>query len=93
MWLNHELVLPSGPSVRADTTIEGIQAGEADNARLDPEGGAKATNPKSRYVTTGLSVTPAMIGSGGKNDVGLAGQVAGRATAFKRFALIPWASS
>jgi hypothetical protein len=79
----HELVLPSGSSVRADTTIEGIQTGEADNASIDPEGGAKATNPKSRYVTTGLSVTLAMIGSGGKNDVGEAGPVAGGATAFR----------
>jgi len=79
----HELVLPSGSSVRVDTTIEGMQTGEADNAHLDPEGGAKATNPKSRYVTTGLSVSLAMIGSGGKNDVGEAGPVAGGATAFK----------
>jgi hypothetical protein len=78
----HELVLPSGP-VRVDTTLEGIQTGEADNASLDPEGGAKATNPKSRYVTTGLSVSLAMIGSGGRNDVGEAGPVSGGATAFK----------
>ena len=84
----HELVLPSGSSVRVDTTIEGIQTGEAYNARLDPEGGAKATNPKSRYVTTGISVTLAMIGSGGKNDVGLAGPVAGGATAFKLVGIV-----
>jgi hypothetical protein len=79
----HELVLPSGSSGRVDTTLEGIQTGEADNASLDPEGGTKAKNPKSRYVTTGLSVSLAMIGSGGKNDVGEAGPVAGGATAFK----------
>jgi hypothetical protein len=84
----HELVLPSGSSVRVDTTIEGIQTGEAYNARLDPEGGTKATNPKSRYVTTGISVTLAMIGSGGKNDVGLAGPVAGGATAFKLVGIV-----
>jgi hypothetical protein len=36
----HELVLPSG-SVRVDTTLEGIQTGEADNASLDPEGGPR----------------------------------------------------
>jgi hypothetical protein len=84
----HELVLPSGSSARVDTTIEGIQAGETDNARLDPEGGAKATNPKSRYVTTGLSVSLAMIGSGGKNDVGLAGPVSGGATAFKLVGIV-----
>jgi hypothetical protein len=79
----HELVPPSGSSVQVDTTIEGIQSGQGDNASLDSEGGAKATNPKSRYVTTGLSVSLAMIGSGGKNDVGEAGPVAGGATAFR----------
>jgi hypothetical protein len=62
----HELVLPSG-SVRVNTTLEGIQTGEADNASLDPEAGAKATN----FVR------------GGKHDVGEAGPVAGGATAFR----------
>jgi hypothetical protein len=79
----HELVPPNGSSVQVDTTIEGIQSGRGDNASLDSEGGAKATNPKSRYVTTGLSVSLAMIGSGGKNDVGEAGPLAGGATAFR----------
>jgi hypothetical protein len=78
----HELVLPSGSSFRVDTTLEGIQAGQAVNPSLDPEGGAKATNPKSRYVTTGFAVSLAMVGSGGKNDVGTAGPVAGGAVAF-----------
>jgi hypothetical protein len=39
-------------------------------------------------VTTGLSVTLAMIGSGGKNDVGLAGPVSGGATAFKLVGIV-----
>lgn len=78
----HELVLPSGSSFRVDTTLEGIQAGQAVNS-LDPEGGAKATNPKSRYVTTGFAVSLAMVGSGGKNDVGTAGPTAGGAVAFR----------
>jgi hypothetical protein len=79
----HELVLPSGSNFKVDTTLEGIQAGQADNPSLDPEGGAKATNPKSRYVTTGFAVSLAMIGSGGKNDVGEAGPTAGGAVAFR----------
>jgi hypothetical protein len=79
----HDLVLPSGSSARVDTTIEGIQRGQGDNASLDPEGGAKATSPKSRFVTTGLSVSLALVGQGGKNDVGDAGPAAGGATAFR----------
>ena len=79
----HELVLPGGSSARVETTIEGMQSAQGDNARLDPEGGAKATSPKSRFVTTGLSVSLALVGSGGKNDVGDAGPAAGGATAFR----------
>jgi hypothetical protein len=84
----HELVLPSGSTFKVDTTLEGIQAGEGVHPSLDQEGGAKATNPKSRYVTTGISVSLAMIGSGGKNDVGEAGPVAGGAVAFRLVGII-----
>jgi hypothetical protein len=66
-----------------DTTLKAIQAADSASPTLDQEGGAKATNPKSRYVTTGISVSLAMIGSGGKNDVGNAGSAAGGATAFR----------
>jgi hypothetical protein len=77
----HELELPSGSTFRVDTTLEGIQAGTADT--LDSEGAAKATSPKSRYINTGIAVSLAMVGSGGKNDVGNAGPAAGGATAFR----------
>jgi hypothetical protein len=82
----HELVLPSGRAFKVDTTLAGIQAGQTDN--LDQEGAAKATNPKSRYVTTGIAVSLAMVGSGGKNDVGTAGPAAGGAVAFRLVGII-----
>jgi hypothetical protein len=77
----HEMVLPGGTPMRVDTTIEGLQA--AQGAKLDSEGAAKATNPKSRYVNTAISISLAMVGSGGRKDVGLAGPVAGGAVAFR----------
>jgi type IV secretory pathway VirB10-like protein len=77
----HQLELPNGSTFRVDTTLEGIQAGTSDT--LDSEGAAKATNPKSRYINTGIAVSLAMVGSGGKNDVGNAGPAAGGATAFR----------
>ncbi|HWZ52963.1 MAG TPA: hypothetical protein VNW54_16020 [Granulicella sp.] len=83
----HELVLPDGSNVSVDTTIQGIESGAGDNATLDSEGGAKATSSKSRYVSTGLSVSLAMVGSGGQNDVGLAGPAAGGAVSFKLIGL------
>lgn len=78
-----ELVLPSGSTFRVDTMLEGVQAGESYSPSLDPEGGAKATNPKSRYISTSISVSLAILGSGGRRDVGEAGPVAGGATAFR----------
>jgi type IV secretory pathway VirB10-like protein len=77
----HTLELPNGSTFRVDTTLEGIQAGTSET--LDSEGAAKATNPKSRYINTGIAVSLAMVGSGGKNDVGNAGPAAGGATAFR----------
>jgi hypothetical protein len=77
----HEMALPGGTPLRVDTTIEGLQAGEG--AKLDSEGSAKTTNSKSRYVNTAISVSLAMVGSGGRRDVGEAGPVAGGAVAFR----------
>jgi hypothetical protein len=82
----HELTLPSGSTFRVDTTLAGIQAGQTDD--LDPEGLAKATNPKSRYVTTGIAVSLAWLGSGSEHDVGTAGPVAGGAVAFRLVGII-----
>jgi hypothetical protein len=83
-----ELVLPEGTVQKADTSLEGIQAGAEDHAQLDSEGSARATSSKSRYVSTGLSVGLALVGQGGKHDVGEAGPVAGGATAFKLVGII-----
>lgn len=78
-----ELVLPDGAVQRVETSLEGIQSGEGDHAKLDTEGGAKASDSKTRYISTGMSVGLALIGSGGKRDVGDAGPAAGGATSFK----------
>jgi hypothetical protein len=79
----NELVLPDGIAQRVDTSLEAIQANDQDHVHLDTEGGAHATSSKTRYLSTGVSVTLALIGSGGRRDVGEAGPVAGGATAFK----------
>ena len=83
-----EVVLPDGAVQTGDTSLQGIQSGAADHAQLDAEGGAKATASKMRYISTGTSVGLALIGSGGKNDVGDAGPTAGGATGFKLIGLI-----
>jgi hypothetical protein len=83
-----EVVLPNGAVQTVDTRLQGIQSDSADNAQLDSEGGTKSTSSKTRYLSTGASVGLALIGSGGRNDVGDASPIAGGATGFKLIGLI-----
>jgi hypothetical protein len=83
-----EVILPNGAVQTVDTRLQGIQSDSADNAQLDSEGGAKSTSSKTRYLSTGVSVALALIGSGGRNDVGDASPIAGGATGFKLIGLI-----
>jgi hypothetical protein len=83
-----EVVLPDGAVQTVDTRLQGIQSDSADNAQLDSEGGAKSTSSKTRYLSTGASVGLALIGSGGRNDVGDASPIAGGATGFKLIGLV-----
>jgi hypothetical protein len=83
-----EIVLPDGAAQQVDTRLQGIESNSADNAQLDSEGGTKSTSSKTRYLSTGVSVGLALIGSGGRNDVGDASPIAGGATGFKLIGLI-----
>jgi hypothetical protein len=83
-----EVVLPNGAIQTVDTRLQGIQSDSADSAQLDSEGGTKSTDSKTRYLSTGASVGLALIGSGGRNDVGDAGPAAGGATGFKLIGLV-----
>ncbi|HEY1984758.1 MAG TPA: hypothetical protein VGG85_05075 [Terracidiphilus sp.] len=84
----HEIVLPDGAVQTVDTSVKGIESGAAENVQLDSEGGAKATSSVARYISTGMSVGLALVGSGGRNDVGDAGPAAGGTTGFKLIGLI-----
>jgi hypothetical protein len=83
-----EIILPNGVVRSVDTRLQGIQSDSADNAQLDSEGGARSTPSKTRYLSTGASVGLALIGSGGRDDVGDASPAAGGATGFKLIGLI-----
>ncbi|HEY1938126.1 MAG TPA: hypothetical protein VGJ33_09345 [Candidatus Angelobacter sp.] len=52
----HEIVPPDGVPQKVVASLEGVQAGKDGNVKLDSEGGAEASTPKTRYLTTGLSV-------------------------------------
>jgi len=64
----HELVLPNGIQQKVDAILSGVEAGKADRLKLDSEGGAQATSPKSRYLKTAISMGMAMVSAGGDGD-------------------------
>lgn len=56
----NELVPPGGAEQKLTANLEGIQAGEEENVKLDSEGGTRATPSKKRYVPTGMAVALAV---------------------------------
>jgi len=68
----HELRLPDGMEQKVEASVAGVQAGKVDNVKLDSEGGAQATTPKTRYLTTGISIGLAAISGRGDPDANVA---------------------
>jgi hypothetical protein len=86
----HELVLPDGIEQKVEANLEGVQSGKGQDLKLDSEGGAEANSPKSRYLTTGISVALAFASAHGDSDArdgdvggNTSNRVAGGAGGFK----------
>jgi hypothetical protein len=86
------LVPPDGVAEKVEATLEAVEAAKNGNVKLDSEGGAEATNSKTRYLSTAVSLWLAAASGGGDhdrmNDGGSAGgdpggRVAGGAGGFK----------
>jgi hypothetical protein len=78
----HQVALPDGMEQKVQAALVGVQAGRDSNVKLDSEGGAEATNAKSRYLTTAVSLGLAAVAARGDPDeVGgdRAGTTSGRA--------------
>jgi len=92
----NELVLPDGVRQQVDANLEGIQAGESQQVKLDREGGTQATSPKTRYLMTGVAVGLAVVSyedkdleDGVTDTRGNASQgAAGGAAAFKLIGIV-----
>jgi len=88
-----KLIQPDGIQEKVEATLEGVQSGKDANVKLDSEGGAEATTPKTRYLATAVALTlAAASANGGDTDVdnGVAhakantgAQVAGGVSGFK----------
>src|ERR1700722_11539402 len=63
-----KLIQPDGIQEKVEATLEGVQSGKDANLKLDSEGGAEATTPKTRYLATALSLTLAAASMGGDRD-------------------------
>lgn len=52
----HEIVPPKSAEQHVEASLEGVEVNDDQHLSLDSEGGAQATTPKTRYLTTGISL-------------------------------------
>lgn len=52
----HQVVPPKSAEQQVEASLEGVEVKSDENLSLDSEGGAQATTPKTRYLTTGMSL-------------------------------------
>ena len=64
----HQVVPPSGIEQEVEATLEGVDVRKGENLKLDSEGGAQVTTPKTRYLTTGIAVMLAASSAGPDED-------------------------
>jgi len=63
-----QIVPPNGVAQKVVASLESVQAGKDDHVKLDSEGGAEAYTPKTRYLSTGLSLAMATAAMLEHND-------------------------
>lgn len=64
----HQLRLPNGIEQEIEASLESVQAGKSADLKLDSEGGAQATTPKTRYLSTAVALGLAGISAHGDDD-------------------------
>ena len=52
----HQLVPPNGVQQAVEASLEGVAVARGEHLSLDSEGGAEVKTPKTRYLTTAISV-------------------------------------
>ena len=95
--LFHEVAPPNGLEQKVVTSLEGVAVAKGEHLKLDAEGGAQVTTPRTRYLTTGIQVMLAaasaspdgdhdLHGGGGGGNVG--GSAANGASGFRFVGMI-----
>jgi hypothetical protein len=68
--LFREVAPPNGLSQRVETSLEGVAVAKGEHLKLDSEGGAQVTTPRTRYLTTGIQVMLAASQAAPDRDAG-----------------------
>ena len=55
-----EITPPDGFAQHIESSVEGVESGKEGHVTLDSEGGAEAAAPKSRYISTAISLSLAL---------------------------------
>ncbi len=71
--LFHAVAPPNGLEQRVVTSLEGVAVAKGEHLKLDAEGGAQVTTPRTRYLTTGIQVMLAAASANPEGDHDLHG--------------------
>jgi hypothetical protein len=71
--LFREVAPPDGVAQKVETSLEGVAVAKGEHLKLDAEGGAQVTTPRTRYLTTGIQVMLAAASASPDGDHDLHG--------------------
>jgi hypothetical protein len=71
----HEIVPPKSAEQHVEASLEGVEVKDDQHLSLDSEGGAQTTTPKTRYLTTGISIALAASSLAPDGDAGQGGEL------------------
>jgi hypothetical protein len=77
--LFHQVTPPDGVEQKVQASLEGVAVAKGEHLKLDAEGGAQVTTPRTRYLTTCIAVALGVTGTHGDRDAGAPGQSLGEA--------------
>lgn len=94
--LFHQVAPPNGIDQKVETNLEGVAVAKGEHLKLDAEGGAQVTTPRTRYLTTGIQIMLAAsqahpdadAGRGGASGGDVGGSAASGASGFKLVGLV-----
>jgi hypothetical protein len=77
--LFREVAPPDGIEQKVEANLEGVAVAKGEHLKLDNEGGAEVTTPRTRYLTTGIQIMLAASQASPDRDAGQGGQSVGEA--------------